>query len=121
MSVARHLVERLTMYLSRQSGGFSSTWTNASYECSGNSPQYAGIVFYGLSLARSVSAIIGPIISGLLLEAGTRSSFGGRFGKFGYGAVEIFVGSCALATGASSIAVALARRRISATRVAYMR
>ena len=70
MSVARHLVERLTMYLSRQSGGFSSTWTNASYECSGNSPQYAGIVFYGLSLARSVSAIIGPIISGLLLEAG---------------------------------------------------
>ena len=87
----------------RQSGGFSSTWTNASYECSGNSPQYAGIVFYGLSLARSVSAIIGPIISGLLLEAGTGSSFGGRFGKFGYGAVEIFVGSCALATGPAAL------------------
>ena len=107
-----------SVYLVRQSGGFSSTWTNASYECSGSSPEYSGIVFYGLSLARSVSAIVGPIISGLLLEAGAGSSFGGRFGKFGYGAVEIFVGSCALATGVSSIAVAFARRRVTATRVA---
>ncbi|PIL35225.1 hypothetical protein GSI_03015 [Ganoderma sinense ZZ0214-1] len=90
------------------SGGFTSTWTNAAYECSGSSPEYAGIVFYGMSLARSVSAIIG----------GGGSSFGGRFGKFGYGAVEIFVGSCALATGASSVAVAFARRRITATPVA---
>ena len=72
-----------------------------------------------MSLARSVSVIVGPVVSGLLLEAGAgASSFGGRFGRFGYGAVEVFVGSCALATGASSVAVAFARRRITATPVA---
>ncbi len=103
------------LHLYLQSGGFSSTWTNASVECSGSSPEFAGIVFYGLSFGRGVSAIVGPTVSGLLLEAGAGSSLsGGRFGKFGYGAVEVFVGSCALATGAGSIAVAVARRRITA-------
>ena len=74
------------------------------------------MVFSSMSLARSVSAVVGPIISGVLLEAGAHSSTGGRFGKFGYGAVEIFVGSCALATGVGSLAVAIARQRIAVAR-----
>lgn len=36
---------------------------------------------------------------------------GGVFGREGYGAVEIFVGSCALATGAVSLFIASAKRR----------
>ena len=95
-----------------QSGGFSSTWPNAAAECAGDKPEYAGMAFSGMAFFKGISAVIGPIISGLLLEAGKGSSMGHGFGRFGYGAVELFVGSCALATGAGSIAVALARQRI---------
>ena len=54
---------------------------------------------------------MGPIISGLLLESGRGSSIGGVFGREGYGSVEIFVGSCAIATGAGSVLVAVMSRR----------
>ena len=33
------------------------------------------------------------------------------FGKFGYGAVELFVGSCALACGVGSLVIALVRKQ----------
>ncbi|CDO72173.1 hypothetical protein BN946_scf184970.g25 [Trametes cinnabarina] len=94
------------------SGGFSSTWPHASVEAAGNQPEYAGMAFAGTAFFKGISAVIGPIISGLLLEAGKDSSMRGGFGRFGYGAVEIFVGSCAVATGLGSIAVALARQRV---------
>lgn len=68
--------------------------------------------FAGTAFFKGISAVIGPVISGLLLQSGNGASLGGGFGKFGYGAVEIFVGSCALATGAGSVAVAFARRRV---------
>ncbi|KAI0718179.1 MFS general substrate transporter [Cerioporus squamosus] len=96
------------------SGGFSSTWTNAAAECAGYKPEYAGMAFSGLAFSKGVSAVVGPIISGLLLEAGKGLPMGHGFGRSGYGAVEIFVGSCALATGAGSVAVALARQRVLA-------
>lgn len=50
----------------------------------------------------------GPILSGVLLEAGkaAMSSDSARYGKFGFGGVEIFVGSCALATSIGSLAIA---------------
>ena len=54
---------------------------------------------------------MGPILSGVLLEAGKGSAIGGVFGREGYGAVEIFVGTCALATGAGSLVIAFARQR----------
>ena len=62
--------------------------------------------------AGGLAAIIGPIISGILLESGKSSSIGssGSYGKFGFGPVEIFVGSCAMATSVSSLAVAATRR-----------
>ena len=59
---------------------------------------------------KGVAAVIGPVISGLLLEAGQKISHG-PFGKFGFGPVEIFVGSCALACSFSSLAVAATRPR----------
>ena len=63
------------------------------------------------ALVKGAAAIMGPIISGVLLESG-RSSFSssGTYGKFGFGPVEIFVGSCAMATSVSSLAVAATRR-----------
>ena len=33
------------------------------------------------------------------------------YGKFGYGAVELFVGSCALACGVGSLVIALVRKQ----------
>ncbi|KAI0686604.1 MFS general substrate transporter [Earliella scabrosa] len=93
-------------------GGFSSTWTNAAVECTGNQREYVGMAFSGTSFFKGISAIIGPTISGLLLEAGRGSTMGSGFGRFGYGAVELFVGSCALATGVGSVVVGLARQRV---------
>ncbi|KAI0672646.1 MFS general substrate transporter [Trametes maxima] len=94
------------------SGSFSSTWPNAAIESVGNQPEYAGTAFAGTSFFKGISAVVGPIIAGSLLTAGKDQSLGGGFGRFGYGAVEIFVGSCALATSVGSVAVALVRQRV---------
>ncbi|KAI0676946.1 MFS general substrate transporter [Trametes maxima] len=93
------------------SGGFSSTWPRAASDCARGKPEYAGLALASTAIFKGISAIVGPSISGLLLEAGKGSSMGGVFGREGYGAVEIFVGSCALATGAGSFLVAQASRR----------
>ena len=97
-----------------QSGGFSSTWPTAAADCAGSRPEYAGMAFGGISLSKGVSAVVGPVVSGLLLEAGKGAPLGGRFGRFGYSAVEIFVGSCALASGVGGLVVALAKQRTAA-------
>ena len=65
-----------------------------------------------ISLFRGVSAVVGPTVSALLLEAGGGTSLGHGFGRFGYGAVELFVGSCALVSALGSVAVAMARHRV---------
>ncbi|KAI0751441.1 MFS general substrate transporter [Daedaleopsis nitida] len=93
------------------SGGFSSTWPNAAFECAGGKPEYTGIAIASTAIFKGISAVVGPILSGVLLEAGKGSSMGGVFGRHGYGAVEIFVGSCAFATGACSLFIAFARQR----------
>ncbi|EIW61883.1 MFS general substrate transporter [Trametes versicolor FP-101664 SS1] len=93
------------------SGGFSSTWPRAASDCARGKPEYAGLALASTAIFKGVSAVVGPALSGVLLEAGKGSSFGGVFGREGYGAVELFVGSCALATGAGSILVAHASRR----------
>ena len=53
------------------------------------------------------------IVPGVLLEAGRGAPLGAHYGSAGYGPVEIFVGSAALATGLGSIVVAAARRRVA--------
>ncbi|KAI1788981.1 MFS general substrate transporter [Ganoderma leucocontextum] len=93
------------------SGGFSSTWPNAAFDCAGGKPEYTGIALASTAIFKGISAVVGPILSGVLLEAGKGSSIGGVFGREGYGFVEIFVGSCALATGAGSLLIAFTRRR----------
>ncbi|PIL27566.1 MFS general substrate transporter [Ganoderma sinense ZZ0214-1] len=96
------------------SGGFSAVWPNAAVDCAGRKPENADITYAGTAAFKGVSAVIGPILSGFLLEAGRSTpSLGGYYGRAGYGAVEIFVGSCALATGLGSIVVAAARQRVA--------
>ncbi|OSD08079.1 MFS general substrate transporter [Trametes coccinea BRFM310] len=97
------------------SGGFSSVWPNAAVDCAGRQPENADITYAGTAMFKGVSAVIGPIVSGILLEAGRSSTLGHGYGVAGYGAVEIFVGSCALATGLGSIVVAAARQRLAST------
>ncbi|KAL7280779.1 hypothetical protein ACG7TL_005723 [Trametes sanguinea] len=96
------------------SGGYTSTWPNAAVESVGGQLEYAGMAFSGTAFFRGISAVVGPIIAGVLLQTGKGETMAGGFGRFGYGAVEIFVGSCALVTGLGSIAVAFARQRVLA-------
>ncbi|KAM5540859.1 hypothetical protein V8D89_005503 [Ganoderma adspersum] len=93
------------------SGGFSSTWTNSAVECVGSKPELIGSAWTGISFIKGISAVIGPIISGFLLQAGQGTTMAHGFGKFGYGAVELFVGSCALGCGVGSLVIALARKQ----------
>ncbi|PIL35156.1 MFS general substrate transporter [Ganoderma sinense ZZ0214-1] len=93
------------------SGGFSSTWTNSAAECVGRKPELIGSVWTGILFLKGISAVIGPIISGFLLQAGHGATMAHGFGKFGYGAVELFVGSCALGCGIGSLVIALARKQ----------
>ncbi|KAH9932744.1 MFS general substrate transporter [Epithele typhae] len=94
------------------SGGVSATWTNAASECVRGKPEFAGMAFSGFAFFKGISAVVGPIIAGLLLEAGRGASMGHGFGRFGYGAVELFVGSCALVSSFGGVAVALSRQRV---------
>ena len=69
------------------------------------------MAFSGIYFFKGLSAVAGPIVAGLLLDAGRGRGMGHGFGRFGYGGVEIFVGACALVSGLGSVVVALARRR----------
>ena len=89
-------------------GGFSSVWPAASRDCAGSHPEHASIVFACAALIKGLAAVVGPLISGLLYEASKSSSFSTTvsYGRFGFGDVEIFVGSCAVATSLVSVIVA---------------
>lgn len=93
------------------SGGFSSVWPAAASDSAGRYPEQSLITFTCFALIKGVAAIVGPILSGLLLESGESLTFGGRFGKFGFGSVEVFVGSCAVATSVASLVVAAIKNR----------
>lgn len=62
---------------------------------------------------KGAAALVGPIISSALLRVGSSASFSHTsYGRFGFGAVEIFVGSCAVAGSLSSLAILAARHRM---------
>ena len=86
-------------------------WPAAASDSAGRYPEQATITFTCFAFVKGVAAIIGPILSGLLLQAGQSFGTNGKYGKFGFGSVELFVGSCAAATGIGSLFVAAARNR----------
>ena len=83
---------------------------NAAADCTGGRREYVGMAYSATSFVKGISAVVGPTISGLLLEAGRGSTMGAGFGRYGFGAVELFVGSCALASGLGSLIVTVIRR-----------
>ena len=86
----------------------------AAADMAGSRPEFTVMAFGGISLSKGISAVIGPIVSGILLESGKDIALGGGFGRFGYGAVEIFVGCCALASGVGGLVCAFIRQRMRA-------
>ncbi|TCD66716.1 hypothetical protein EIP91_001009 [Steccherinum ochraceum] len=94
-------------------GGFSSVISAGSFESAGANPEQAPMAISAVFVSKGIAAFVGPILSGILLEAGKSAAFGGRYGKFGFGPVEIFVGTCAAATSVSSLAVAAMRPRLN--------
>jgi len=95
------------------SGGFSSVWPAAAADSAGRYPEQTTMTFTCFALIKGIAAIVGPILSGVLLEAGKKHRFpsSDKYGKFGFGGVELFVGSCALATSVASLGVAAIRNR----------
>ncbi|TCD65934.1 hypothetical protein EIP91_002002 [Steccherinum ochraceum] len=71
------------------SGGFSSVNSAVSLDVVGPNPEQASMALSAVSPAKGLAAIIGPILSGVLLEAGKSSALGGKYGKFGFGPVEL--------------------------------
>ncbi|KAH8100533.1 MFS general substrate transporter [Cristinia sonorae] len=94
-------------------GGFSSVWPAAALDSAGRNPEHSTITFTCFALTKGIAAVIGPILSGVLLEFGKNHKFAtsDSYGKFGFGSVEVFVGSCALATSLGSLVVAAVRTR----------
>ncbi|TCD67656.1 hypothetical protein EIP91_012166 [Steccherinum ochraceum] len=74
-------------------GGFASVTFPASADAAGANPEQTSMALSATMVFKGFAAAIGPVASGVLLEAGRNLSFGGKYGKFGFGAVEIFVGS----------------------------
>lgn len=95
----------------QQSGGFSSVWPAAASDSAGRYPEQTTITFTCFAFLKGVAAVIGPILSGVLLQAGQSFGTNGKYGKFGFGSVELFVGSCAVATCIGSLFVAAASKR----------
>ena len=95
-----------------QSGGFSSVGFAAAVDSSAPNTEQTPIAFSTAYTFKGIAALVGPVVSSALLQAGQSASFSNSsYGKFGFGAVEIFVGSCAVAGSLSSLAVLMTRPR----------
>ncbi|KAI0072296.1 MFS general substrate transporter [Panus rudis PR-1116 ss-1] len=93
------------------SGGFSSVTFAAAVDSANPNPEQASTTVSAFYVFKGLAAVLGPILSGILLDAGQKVTYG-PYGKFGFGSVELFVGTCAVASSVMSILVALTRPRI---------
>ncbi|KAH9945599.1 MFS general substrate transporter [Amylocystis lapponica] len=94
------------------SGGFPSVGPIGSLDCVGNKPEQAGVAYGVVLFLKGVAVVIGPVVSGILYDAGKTAYSAGHtvsYGSFGFGPVELFVGACAVATSLGSVFVAFAR------------
>ncbi|TCD69780.1 hypothetical protein EIP91_006316 [Steccherinum ochraceum] len=92
-------------------GGFPSVLFAAATDSAGANPEQATTALTAVTAIKGIAAVLGPIASSLLLEAGKKSSSSAftTYGKGGFGPVIVFVGSCAAVTSLSTLAVAAAR------------
>ncbi|EPQ56309.1 MFS general substrate transporter [Gloeophyllum trabeum ATCC 11539] len=92
------------------SGGFASVWQPAATDCAGKKGELQPYIFGLFATIKGVAAVIGPIISGILYDAGKGTgALSGKYGRFGFGKMEIFVGSLAMATSVVSIILGVVR------------
>jgi len=78
----------------------------------GSKPEQPSIIWACIFFIRGIAVVVGPPISGILY--GIRKSQGVHIGYEGYGfmAMEVFVGACAVAASLSSIMMVLTRRKV---------
>ncbi|TFK53417.1 MFS general substrate transporter [Heliocybe sulcata] len=93
------------------SGGFASIWQPAATDCAGTRGELQPYIFGLFATVKGVAAVIGPIISGEMYDDRNAGS-GGRYGRFGFGEMEIFVGSLALATAVVSAVLGVVRVKV---------
>jgi len=95
-------------------GGFSSVGFAVASDSAFPTPEQAPMALTAFTVVKGIAAITGPIVSGMLLDIGKASVMvaSRSYGKFGFGPVEIFVGSCAMASSISSLVVAATRPRL---------
>ena len=95
-----------------QMGGYMSTGPISVCDCAGDKPEQASVIWACNYLVRGAAIVAGPLISGVLYDAGKASLDPNmRFGGYGFETLEVFVGSCAMAASFTSALVVLARRR----------
>ena len=105
------VISNISYPSTHQSGGFSSVTFAAATDAANPNLEQAGMAASAATMLKGVAAVVGPIVSGILLEAG-KSVSTGPYGKFGFGPVEIFVGSCAVVGSMGSLAVLASRPRV---------
>ncbi|CCM02672.1 uncharacterized protein FIBRA_04777 [Fibroporia radiculosa] len=95
-------------------GGYCSVGPVAAADCAGNKPEQSSLIWALTYFAKGAAVVIGPIISGFLYDVGRASAEGSsmRYGAFGFEQLEVFVGTCAVATSVTSILVAATRQRV---------
>ncbi|KZT69305.1 MFS general substrate transporter [Daedalea quercina L-15889] len=93
-------------------GGYMSAGPISVCDCAGDKPEQASVIWACNYLVRGAAIVAGPLVSGILYDAGKASLDPGmRFGGYGFETLEIFVGSCAVAASFASALVALMSRR----------
>ncbi|KZT20102.1 MFS general substrate transporter [Neolentinus lepideus HHB14362 ss-1] len=97
------------------SGSFASVWQPAATDCAGKRGELQPYIFGIFASLKGVAAVIGPVISGVMYDAGKDTGAlggSGKYGRFGFGKMEIFVGSLALAAAAASALLGVVRVKV---------
>ncbi|KZT07333.1 MFS general substrate transporter [Laetiporus sulphureus 93-53] len=95
-------------------GGYNSVGPLAIADCAGSKPEQSSIIWALSFVFRGIASVVGPVVSGTLYDLGKASPHASElsYGAYGFQALEIFVGVCAVATSLSSIVVAATRGRV---------
>lgn len=96
-------------------GGFPSVGTIAAADCTANKPEQAGIVWATQLFMKAVAVVIGPLLCGILYTGKSTPLTGNgaiKYGYYGFGGVEMFVGACAVGASVSSVIAAWMRSTV---------
>ncbi|TFY61497.1 hypothetical protein EVJ58_g4473 [Rhodofomes roseus] len=96
-------------------GGYLAIGPTSVCDCAGRKPEQASVIWACSYVPRGIAVVIGPLISGILYDAGKASPGPGtQYGAYGFKTLEVFAGSCAVAASLVSVLVAVTRHRAQA-------